>query len=125
MHSTKSQNYPSPTDSFTLITVLKPNEHLFFYRLGSEEMLSQQQEWQNELEIKIEHHQRRDDTFEARIVLLEENQETLNESVAEQQDRIRNLSEIQNKIKARYELESEQPSTPLAIRNTSSKMSTF
>ena len=77
------------------------------------------------MEIKIEQHQRRYDAIEARIVLLEENQESLNETFAEQQDRICNLSEIQNEIKTRYELESEQQSTPSVIPNTSSKLSTI
>ena len=98
---------------------------MVFNRLDSEEKLSRQREEQNELEIKIEQHQRRDDEFEARIVLLEENQESLHESVAEQYDHIRHLSEIQNEIKTRFELDSEQQSTPSAIPNTSSNLSTI
>ena len=136
-------------------------------RIDPEENFRQQREWQNELEIRIEQHQikddeledlikqhqirddqfdaqieqlqsrddklvaligqhqRKDDELETQILLLEENQASINESVTEQQDFIRHLSEIQNEIKTRFELESEQQSTPLAIPNLSSKLSTL
>ena len=115
--------------------------------------MRQQREWQNEYEIQIEQLQRKDDELralieqlqrrddrlvaligqlqrkddelEAQILLLEEHQESINETVAEQHDRISHLSEIQDEIKTRFELESEQQSTPSAITNTSSNLSTL
>ena len=87
----------------------------------------------NELDTHIELQQIRDDEFQARIVLLEEFQKSINETVAQQQDRIRQLSEIQNEIKTQFEDDSEEQAatqeeptrTKSAIQSVSSSTRTL
>ena len=72
----------------------------FSYRFDLEEMQKHQHEWRNELE--------------ARILLVEDFQKAINETITEQHDRVLHLSEIQNTTQATFQ---EAQST---IRNISS-----
>ena len=67
-------------------------------------MQRQQQDWKNELE--------------ARILLVEVNQKAINETITEQHDRVRHLSEIQNITQTTFREANRRTTT--VIRNMSS-----
>ena len=84
------------------------------------ENFRQQQEWQNQIETQIEQQQRKEGTFETGIARLEDYQRSTRESVIQQQDRIRHLSERQNTMQATIQKD-KQLSTS-AIENVSSNI---
>ena len=91
-----------------------------FDRLDSEEKLRQQQDWQNEFEFQLEQQKRKEEEFEARIVFLEDDQRSTRETVRQQQDRIRNLTDTQDALQATIQHEKER--TTSALVNISSNI---
>ena len=84
-----------------------------FDRLDSEEKSRQQQDWQNELEFQLEQQKIKEDELETRISFLEDDQRSTMETLRQQQDRIRQLTDTQTALQATVQEDKERTASVL------------